>query len=102
MRNLALGLVLFSCIGLADSYFVEDTTGTGLTPDDAIAVLQFVRTGVTEAGHTVALERTKAVFQLRPKLMRLGRSYIFSLEKRGVIDIKGVGSQEAWYVTGKL
>lgn len=27
---------------------------------------------------------------------------LFQLEKRGAIEIKGVGSQETWYVTGKL
>ena len=27
---------------------------------------------------------------------------LFTLEKRGMIEIRGVGSQEAWYVTGKL
>lgn len=82
MRRLAISLLFFTGLSFGDSYYIEDTTGTGLSSDDAIAVLQFVRSAVAESGQTVSLERGKADFQLRPKLMRLGKSYIFNLEKR--------------------
>lgn len=66
----------------ADTYFIEDTIGTGIGAEEGITVIQFVRSAVTEAGHEVVQERDKSQFQLRPKLIRLGRSYIFNLERR--------------------
>lgn len=81
MRSFLCLLCFFCGLAFGDSYFIEDTTGTGFGAEDAIAVLQLVRSAVTDGGHTVTAQRDKAQFQLRPKLMRLGKSYIFTLEK---------------------
>ncbi len=82
MRVLILLALVCCALTFADSYYVEDTTGTGLSSEDAIAVQHFVRNAVTEAGHQAVMEKEKSQFQLRPKLIRLGRSYILTVEKR--------------------
>jgi hypothetical protein len=82
MRSLLVVLSLAAGLAHGASYYVEDTTGTGISAEDGIAVLQFVRSAVSDNGHTVASEKERSDFQLRPKLMRLGKSYVFTLEKR--------------------
>ncbi len=81
MRTLLICIFLIGRISYGDSFFVEEPTGTGIGAEDAIAVVQFVRTAVVEAQHTLSESREKADFTLRSKLMRLGKSYLFSLEK---------------------
>jgi hypothetical protein len=78
-----LGAVLLSSsAAFAASYFVEKPKTTGVSPDDAATIMELVRTDVPrQAGATLAASASRADYVLRPKVMRLGKSYLVVLDK---------------------
>ncbi|CAM5999559.1 unnamed protein product [Sphagnum balticum] len=65
----------------ASSYFVQDATTIGLSKDDAATATELIRAAVSENGSQVEESSSKAKFQLRPKLMKLGSAYLLKIDK---------------------
>ena len=85
MRHFKLGLVLlFACLSLtaqAARVFVEATTGT-VSASDLTTTTELIRGAVrSQGGHQSVGTPGEAEVLLRPKLMKLGNSYILSIEK---------------------
>jgi hypothetical protein len=71
-----------SALARAATYFVEPTTGVGATASELEASTELVRHGASGMpGQALVGDRDKAQFVLRPKLTRLGKSLILTVEK---------------------
>lgn len=87
MRLFSLVFVLLGSTAFADSFFVETITGNEITAGDKSAVEELVRISVTENGkHTVVSKKDKADWILAPALLKLGDSYIITLQKKDKKD----------------
>src|SRR4051812_37136852 len=79
---LLLPLFAFSNLARASQVFVQFATGTGVSASDLETTTQLVQTAVSEvSADTVTNDALKADYQLAPKLIRLGGSYILNLSK---------------------
>jgi hypothetical protein len=84
-----LGMALFavtafSCESvLAASYFVADTIAEdGILPADARAATNLVKSSVSERhGDSLVENEARASYVLQPRMMKLGDSYILTVEK---------------------
>jgi hypothetical protein len=83
MKHLGLLFVLLLSLNAhAQSVFVEPATGSGVSESDLATTTSLVQTSVSDvSSDSVADSPDKADLSLRPKLMRLGDSYILSLAK---------------------
>lgn len=76
-------LAFSASAAFADRYFVENAKGSGVAESDREAVEELIRLSVSQAGgHTVAAKKEDAQFTLVPQLLKLGDSYVLSLQKR--------------------
>ncbi len=80
--NLIFILLLFESTLFAAHFYVESTTGPGIPESDLLTTTELIRVAVQEKNkNQLTEERTKADFVLKSKLLKLGTSYILTLEK---------------------
>jgi hypothetical protein len=78
---LAVALVLFPGVALADKVFIELASGPGISDDDLSSFYELIRTSVGQLGHESVGDPKQADVVLRPKLLRLGGAYIATLDR---------------------
>lgn len=84
---ISFGLLLFASMSHADPYFIDQVQGPGIGESDLATVHELVVMATSqEKGQKVVESIKEAEFVLKPKLMKLGDSYLLSVEKR---DRKG-------------
>lgn len=78
-----LGLVALPSAAEAASFYVRDTQiQNGISQQDARTVTSLVRTAVSSrSGDELAIDPNSADYELQPRLMMLGESYLFTVEK---------------------
>ncbi len=82
MKFIFLLIILFSAISVADSYYVDATRGNGIGSEDGNAISDLVRSSVAESGRNVLVSDPKsAQFILNPRVIKLGSSYVMTVEK---------------------
>jgi hypothetical protein len=80
----AIILLVAQRASAAQFYIMEATAEGGVTDDQAMAMTSFVRNSITTSGSgdTVTSDRNKADFILQPRLMKMGNSFIITVEKK--------------------
>ncbi len=87
MRFFFMLLLFISHSAFADTFFVESTTGAEISAADKAAVEELVRISVSEDGnHSVTTSKEKANWVLAPTLLKLGDSYLITLQKKDKKD----------------
>ncbi len=84
MKNmLFLFFIIFTMWASADTVFVEPTKGTGLNTDENLAtVTELVKSSIRDQNkHQLVDDQKKAQLTLRSRLLRLGSSYVMTIEK---------------------
>jgi hypothetical protein len=92
MLKRPVALLLLALAPLAarasDTVYVEMASGNGVAESDLATATELVKTAVSEvSSDTVIDQPDKADLTLRPKLLRLGASYILSLTKLKGADV---------------
>src|SRR5262245_49209027 len=89
MRKLwLLLLLLLSTFAYADTIFVEEPGGALPPGLDASNLKELIRTSATSQGHSVVNDSAAAQYSLRASVIRLGNSYILTVDKfvQGKLD----------------
>lgn len=83
MKSIFLVLLMGLSFNLfADSYYVADTAGVGVGADEALAITDIVKSAVGETkNNEVVADKAAATFQLKTKLLKLGKAYVLKMEK---------------------
>lgn len=82
LKTLFIVSLFLSFQARAEQIFVEPATGTGVSPSDLAAAAELISSAVPGIGSNGVIEQAdQADFILRPKLIRLGEAYLFSLQK---------------------
>lgn len=81
---MTLGLSLAPALAVADSFFVEEIKGVEITAQDKHSVRELIRISVTQVGdkNSVTSQADGSDWMLSPNLLKLGDSYVLTIEKR--------------------
>ncbi|MBY0472350.1 hypothetical protein K2X30_14385 [bacterium] len=77
-----LAVFLAAPTAMADQVYVESATGSDVNASELKTTVELIRTSVPEVGsHGLVESAGSADYSLRPKLIRLGESFVLSLAK---------------------
>jgi hypothetical protein len=75
--------ILLSCFSaFADTYYVEPATGSGVDDSDLTTTTELIRTAVNAStGNQTTDDKTQTKLFLRPRILKLGHSFVLELDK---------------------
>lgn len=79
--SLVLAVLLFQLNLFADSYFVKDTKGNGVSKDTAESVTDLVKTAVKKHKQDIAVSENSATWSIQTKVLKLGDSIMVVMDK---------------------
>jgi hypothetical protein len=82
MKNVLVTLcLLFGFSAAADTYFVRDSKLTGVSKEDAATIHELITADIDLLHQTVADSEKDAKYALQPRVMKLGNSFVLTIQK---------------------
>ncbi len=79
---IAAGFILFSLHAKSDTFYVQETSAINVSKEDAQAVTELIRSSVSESTkHQAVTTGANASYTLKPKILKLGNSYMLTIDK---------------------